>query len=86
MLLKKVTRTVTKKIDATSAVPAIADETKNGRHTVWIYALDDVYAGGEDVTTDNGIKIPAGSHAIFPVNNRHAIYVVGGNCVIADFF
>lgn len=86
MFLNNVTRTVTKKVDASSAVPAIADETCNGRHTVWIYALDDVYIGGKDVTSDNGVKVSAGSHAIFPVNNRNAIYVVGGSCVIADFF
>lgn len=86
MFLYDVTRTVTKKVDASSAIPAVADDTQSGRHTVWIYALDDVYVGGVDVSAENGIKIPAGNNAVFPVNNRKALYVVGGSCVIADFF
>lgn len=45
-----------------------------------------VYVGGSNVTADTGILIPAGEYRVFPVNNSHALYVVGGKCVVADFF
>jgi hypothetical protein len=87
MFLQSITKTVTKALDASTAIPAVADESVSGRrHAVGIYATADVYVGGSDVTADTGIKIPAGESKVFPVNNSRALYVVGGTCVVADFF
>lgn len=86
MFLLTVSRMVTKALTATKAVPAAAGESTDKRNAVVIYAVTDVYYGGEDVTASTGIKIPAGEREIIPVNNRRSVYVVGGNCVVADCF
>ena len=108
MFLQSITKTVTKALDASTAIPAVADASLSGRrHAVGIYAVASaessdtstettetttntssggVYVGGKDVTADTGILIPAGEYRVFPVNNAMSLYVVGGKCVVADFF
>ena len=104
MFLQSITKTVTKALDASTAIPAVADASlSRRRHAVGIYAVANaessdtstetttntsggVYVGGRDVTADTGILIPAGEYRVFPVNNSMALYVVGGKCVVADFF
>lgn len=86
MFLQSISKTVTKAVDASSATLAAADTGASGRHAVGIYATADVYVGGKDVTESTGIKIPAGEFKVFPVNSRNALYIVGGNCIVADFF
>ncbi len=84
---------LSEEVDASSvtvaATVAVKSGLKHGRRAVGISATSsDVYIGGEDVTSSTGLPVPAGSTFIMPVLDTGAdgIYVVGGTCVITDFF
>lgn len=50
----------------------------SGRHTVEVFnnGASQVFIGGSDVTVDNGIPLGAGAVRAFPVDDKHALYVV----------
>lgn len=80
-------------IDASSAVPAASPDVlckkRRGRFAVGISPVDaDVYIGGEDVTTATGMPIKVGDSIVIPVvsDKVEAVYVVGGQCIITEFF
>lgn len=83
----------TTKLTATKATPAASPEVlsrlRTGRHTVSITALDaDIYVGGTDVTSATGVPVKAGTSLAIPVdsNSTTPVYVIGGSCVIAEYF
>lgn len=85
--------TISSVLDATSAVPAASAEVLNksrrGRNAIGISATEsDVYIGGKDVTAETGMPIKAGTSIVIPVGSDVAdpVYVVGGSCVITEFF
>ena len=80
-------------IDASSAVPAaspdVVSQKRRGRFAVGISPVGDaVYIGGADVTSSTGMPIKAGDNIVIPVvsDKVDAVYVVGGQCVITEFF
>lgn len=93
MFLFPVSEIKTTQLDATSAVLAASPEViarqRTGRHGIAISAGDSaVYLGGKDVNAGNGMLIPAGTTASMPVTNTSAdnLYVIGGSCVLTEFF
>ena len=52
------------------------------------FGADAVYIGGADVTSATGMPIKAGDNIVIPVvsDKVDAVYVVGGQCVITEFF
>jgi hypothetical protein len=93
MFLNSVSDIKTTKLSASSAVPAASQEVltklRVGRHAIAISATDsDVYLGGEDVTSSTGMLIKTGTTFVMPVTNhsKENIYVVGGDCVLTEFF
>jgi len=75
-----------------NASPCASDEVLGGillgRHAISITATEDVYLGDENVTSSTGLTIPAGETMTFPVNEniKKPFYVVGGACVITEYF
>lgn len=92
MILDPVSRVTTTAMEATSsatvcASPDVLGGLSGQRHTVSITAKDaDVYFGGEDVTTDTGVKVAAGETVYIPVSRKDAVYYVGGAFVLGEFF
>ena len=90
--LKPVSMVRSTALNASSAKPCASDNVLNGtwqgRHTVEITAVSKVYIGGEDVTTSNGRPINAGETITIPVVSglKTPCYVVGGNCIITEYF
>ncbi|MCD7811962.1 MAG: hypothetical protein LUG91_08990 [Ruminococcus sp.] len=80
-------------LDASSAVPAASVEVlshmRRGRTAIGISAVSkDVYIGGEDVTASTGMPVKAGESIVIPVGSDAVapFYVVGGSCIITEFF
>ena len=93
MLLYPVNDIKTTKLSATkakvAASPEVAAKQRTGRHGIAITAGESaVYIGGKDVTAANGMAVPAGTTTILPVatTNVDNVYVIGGDCVLTEFF
>lgn len=78
---------------ATQAVSAnVASGLINGKTMFEVSntSSSDIFFGGEDVTVDTGIKIPAGANRIFPsTRNRCPIYLIAAaatDVVLAEYF
>lgn len=93
MLLQPISDVKVTQLDASSAVLAASDAVRSrlrrGRHGIGISATSsDIYLGDEDVSSGNGMLIPASTTVTLPVNTNviDAIYVVGGTCTLTEFF
>lgn len=93
MLLYPVNDIKTTKLSATEAVvaasPEVAAMQRTGRHGIAITAGESaVYIGGKGVTAATGMAVPAGTTTILPVatTNTDNLYVIGGDCVLTEFF
>ena len=87
MLLYPVDDIKTTKLSATKAVvaasPEVAALQRTGRHGIAITAGEStVYIGGK------GMAVPAGTTTILPVTTTNVdnLYVIGGDCVLTEFF
>lgn len=85
--------TISNVLDATSAVPAasveVLNKSRRGRHAIGISATEsEVYIGGQDVTAATGMPVKAGTSIVIPVGSDVVapVYVVGGSCIITEFF
>lgn len=93
MLLYPVDDIKTTKLSATKAVvaasPEVVAKQRTGRHGIAITAGEStVYIGGKGVTSATGMAVPAGTTTILPVTtvNVDNLYVIGGDCVLTEFF
>lgn len=93
MLLYPVDDIKTTKLSATkakvAASPEVVAKQRTGRHGIAITAGEStVYIGGKDVTSATGMAVPAGTTTILPVTtvNVDNLYVIGGDCVLTEFF
>lgn len=93
MILFPVSDVKTTVLDASAvtlaASPEVIARQRTGRHSIGITAGESViYLGGKNVTAENGMAIPAGTTITMPVSNTsmESLYVVGGNCVLTEFF
>lgn len=93
MLLYPVNDIKTTKLSAAKAVlaasPEVAAKQRTGRHGIAITAGESaVYIGGKDVTAATGMAVPADTTTILPVTteNTDNLYVIGGDCVLTEFF
>lgn len=93
MLLYPVSEIKTTKLSAAAATvaasPEVVSRQRSGRHGIAITAGEStVYLGGKDVTADTGMAITAGTTVILPVSNtsEESLYVIGGDCVLTEFF
>lgn len=94
MLLCPVTDIKTTTLDASSAVvaasPDVLGRLRRGRHGIAISAIDsDIYLGDKDVSSGGGMLIPSGTTSeTLPVSmmSVDTLYVVGGSCVLTEFF
>ena len=93
MLLYPVNDIKTTKLSATkakvAASPEVAAKQRTGRHGIAITAGENpVYIGGKGVTAATGMAVPAGTTTILPVatTNTDNLYVIGGDCVLTEFF
>lgn len=93
MLLCPVKEIKTTKLSASSAKPAASTEVftnmRGGRIGLAITAGEaDIYLGDKGVKTGEGLLIKAGTTYTLPVlpTARQNFYVVGGDCVLTEFF
>lgn len=93
MLLYPVDDIKTTKLSATkakvAASPEVVAKQRTGRHGIAITAGEStVYIGGKGVTSATGMAVPAGTTTILPVTtvNIDNLYVIGGDCVLTEFF
>lgn len=93
MLLYPVDDIKTTKLSATkakvAASPEVVAKQRTGRHGIAITAGEStVYIGGKGVTSATGMAVPAGTTTILPVTtvNVDNLYVIGGDCVLTEFF
>lgn len=93
MLLNSVNDIKTTTLSASSATLAASTEVQTklrcGRHGIAISATgSDIYLGDKDVAAGSGMLIPAGTTFVLPVTNhcQENLYVVGGECVLTEFF
>lgn len=93
MLLYPVDDIKTTKLSATkakvAASPEVVAKQRTGRHGIAITAGEStVYIGGKGVTSATGMAVPAGTTIILPVTtvNVDNLYVIGGDCVLTEFF
>lgn len=93
MLLYPVSEIKTTVLSASEATKAASPEViarqRMGRHGIAISAGESaVYLGGKDVTASTGMVIPAGTTTVLPVSNtsEDSLYVIGGSCVLTEFF
>lgn len=93
MLLYPVSEIKTTTLSASKATKAASPEViarqRMGRHGIAISAGESaVYLGNADVTAETGLAIPAGTTLVLPVSNtsEDALYVIGGDCVLTEFF
>lgn len=93
MLLYPVSEIKTTALSASKATKAASPEViarqRMGRHGIAISAGESaIYLGKEDVTAETGMVIPAGTTLVLPVSNtsEDSLYVIGGDCVLTEFF
>lgn len=93
MLLCPVKEIMTTKLSASSATPAASTEVftymRGGRIGLAITAGEaDIYLGDKSVKAGEGLLIKAGTTYTLPVapSARQNFYVVGGECVLTEFF
>lgn len=93
MLLCPVKEIMTTKLSASSATPAASTEVftnmRGGRIGLAITAGEtDVYLGDKNVKAGEGLMIKAGTTYTLPVlpTARQNFYVIGGDCVLTEFF
>lgn len=93
MLLCPVKEIMTTKLSASSATPAASTEVftnmRGGRIGIAISAGEnDVYLGDKSVKVGGGLLIKAGTTYTLPVipSARQNFYVIGGDCVLTEFF
>ena len=93
MLLCPVKEIMTTKLNASSAKPAASTEVftnmRGGRIGLAITAGEtDVYLGDKSVKAGEGLLIKAGTTYTLPVlpTARQNFYVIGGDCVLTEFF
>lgn len=93
MLLCPVKEIMTTKLSASSATPAASTEVftnmRGGRIGLAITAGEtDVYLGDKSVKAGKGLLIKAGTTYTLPVipSARQNFYVIGGDCVLTEFF
>ena len=93
MLLYSVKEIKTTKLSASSAIPAASTEVftniRGGRIGIAISAGEtDIYLGDKSVKAGEGLLIKAGTTYTLPVlpNARQNFYVIGGDCVLTEFF
>lgn len=93
MLLCPVKEIKTTKLSASSATPAASTEVftnmRGGRIGIAISAGEaDIYLGEKGVKVGEGLLIKAGTTYTLPVipSARQNFYVVGGDCVLTEFF
>lgn len=89
---KQVSSVLTTAINASSVTPAasekVLDGSRRGRHAVEITAVSKVYIGDANVTSSNGRPIAAGESVLIPVMEyvNKPFYIVGGNCILTEYF
>lgn len=93
MLLCPVKEIKTTKLSASSATPAASTEVftnmRGGRIGLAITAGEaDIYLGDKSVKAGEGLLIKAGTTYTLPVlpTARQNFYVIGGGCVLTEFF
>jgi hypothetical protein len=93
MLLCPVKEIMTTKLSADSATPAASTEVftnmRGGRIGLAITAGEtDIYLGDKSVKAGEGLLIKAGTTYTLPVlpTARQNFYVIGGDCVLTEFF
>lgn len=93
MLLCPVKEIMTTKLSASSATPAASTEVftnmRGGRIGIAISAGEaDIYLGDKNVKAGEGLLIKAGATYTLPVlpTARQNFYVIGGDCVLTEFF
>lgn len=93
MLLCPIKEIMTTKLSASSATPAASTEVftnmRGGRIGLAITAGEtDVYLGDKNVKAGEGLLIKAGTTYTLPVlpTARQNFYVIGGDCVLTEFF
>lgn len=83
-----VSTAMTAETKAVLASGGVIDGTRRGRHTITVSATADTYIGGEDLTSDNGLKVAAGETFTMPVDPNMSLdnlnYI--GTCVLVEYF
>ena len=90
--IKPVSMVLTTSIDASSVTPCASAEVlagdRKGRHAIEITGVSKVYIGDAGVTSSKGRPIAAGETVTIPVSPDVKVpcYVVGGGCVLTEYF
>lgn len=73
---------------ATLASPSVIDGSRRGRHTVIIYAVEDTYIGGDDLTKENGLLVKSGDRFVMPVDTNMCYSSLNyiGKCTLTECF
>lgn len=72
-----------------AASPEVLAKQMTGRHTISLAASSGtVYVGGPNVTSADGLPLPAGQILTIPVSSDRVdqVYVVGGSVILTEWF